>query len=372
MGERRPVTAEVAGSRPVWSAKFFGPLEESGRPRHPVTVKTTGSNPVRIAKVNRRLWVIDNQTKCNRKRRGANPRPERENSTAQLVHFVFPGVAQSGSAPALGAGCRGFESLHPDQPILVIEKSLMRMAHLIEGRFISQQEARIILQEIETGRGRIAEIIERKPYLRNASREAVQKQYGNRVQVFRSIAVDESIRPEGVASVTPDFMVAFNMARDVGVIFTPKGGMETRDPHLVSYTITLDRVLGYSPMLVSHAMDILDGKIKAIRNRHGERLPVDTIVDTAMKEKEIIANLDGLEPKVFRIGQTVNDSIWSSMLRDVYQGRYKNPDQYMKVIKNENPSWFPDGYLDNPENALERFKETIESQAQKMIEFLSK
>jgi hypothetical protein len=26
----------------------------------------------------------------------------------------FRGVAQSGSAPALGAGCRGFESLHPD------------------------------------------------------------------------------------------------------------------------------------------------------------------------------------------------------------------------------------------------------------------
>jgi hypothetical protein len=24
-------------------------------------------------------------------------------------------VAQFGSAPALGAGCRGFESLHPDQ-----------------------------------------------------------------------------------------------------------------------------------------------------------------------------------------------------------------------------------------------------------------
>ena len=25
------------------------------------------------------------------------------------------GIAQSGSAPALGAGCRGFESLYPDQ-----------------------------------------------------------------------------------------------------------------------------------------------------------------------------------------------------------------------------------------------------------------
>ncbi len=27
----------------------------------------------------------------------------------------FRGIAQSGSAPALGAGCRGFKSLYPDQ-----------------------------------------------------------------------------------------------------------------------------------------------------------------------------------------------------------------------------------------------------------------
>ena len=28
---------------------------------------------------------------------------------------TFRGIAQSGSAPALGAGCREFESLYPDQ-----------------------------------------------------------------------------------------------------------------------------------------------------------------------------------------------------------------------------------------------------------------
>ena len=32
-------------------------------------------------------------------------------------HTDSRGMAQSGSAPALGAGCRGFESLCPDQPI---------------------------------------------------------------------------------------------------------------------------------------------------------------------------------------------------------------------------------------------------------------
>ncbi len=30
-------------------------------------------------------------------------------------HSFSRGIAQSGSAPALGAGCRGFESLYPDQ-----------------------------------------------------------------------------------------------------------------------------------------------------------------------------------------------------------------------------------------------------------------
>ena len=28
--------------------------------------------------------------------------------------LLMRGIAQSGSAPALGAGCRGFESLYPD------------------------------------------------------------------------------------------------------------------------------------------------------------------------------------------------------------------------------------------------------------------
>ena len=34
---------------------------------------------------------------------------------AILVGLLYRGIAQSGSAPALGAGCREFESLYPDQ-----------------------------------------------------------------------------------------------------------------------------------------------------------------------------------------------------------------------------------------------------------------
>lgn len=41
------------------------------------------------------------------------------------------GIAQSGSAPALGAGCRGFESLYPDQIFVFIFKLLILRIKII-------------------------------------------------------------------------------------------------------------------------------------------------------------------------------------------------------------------------------------------------
>ena len=38
------------------------------------------------------------------------------------VEIVKRGIAQSGSAPALGAGCREFESLYPDQILAGLRK----------------------------------------------------------------------------------------------------------------------------------------------------------------------------------------------------------------------------------------------------------
>ena len=70
----------------------------------------------------------------------------------------FRGVAQSGSAPALGAGCRGFESLHPDQllpvmpqgrelafgsvrRILCLRFLMVAVAHQVEHRIVAPEVA---------------------------------------------------------------------------------------------------------------------------------------------------------------------------------------------------------------------------------------
>ena len=68
------------------------------------------------------------------------------------------GVAQSGSAPALGAGCRGFESLHPDQLLpglphrrefafgsvrqaLCLRFLMVAVAHQVEHRIVAPEVA---------------------------------------------------------------------------------------------------------------------------------------------------------------------------------------------------------------------------------------
>ncbi len=48
---------------------------------------------------------------------------------------LFRGIAQPGSAPALGAGCREFKSLYPDQFMYIC--SLVIVAQLVEPRTVT-------------------------------------------------------------------------------------------------------------------------------------------------------------------------------------------------------------------------------------------
>ena len=71
------------------------------------------------------------------------------------------GVAQSGSAPALGAGCRGFESLHPDHLLPVMPQrrgvafGLVRQALCLRFLMVAvahQVEHRIVAPEVAGSR----------------------------------------------------------------------------------------------------------------------------------------------------------------------------------------------------------------------------
>ena len=54
--------------------------------------------------------------------------------TLKRLIFVCRGLAQSGSAPALGAGCREFESLYPDHFFLRSTHWFMRLKWFVPVR----------------------------------------------------------------------------------------------------------------------------------------------------------------------------------------------------------------------------------------------
>jgi hypothetical protein len=72
-----------------------------------------------------------------------------ENGSACNIAIDNRGIAQSGSAPALGAGCREFESLYPDQfsiiwnswSPLLSTASMVAVAHQVEPRIVTPEVA---------------------------------------------------------------------------------------------------------------------------------------------------------------------------------------------------------------------------------------
>jgi hypothetical protein len=72
-----------------------------------------------------------------------------ENGSACNIAIDNRGIAQSGSAPALGAGCREFESLYPDQLFMLWNRwspllstsSMVAVAHQVEPRIVTPEVA---------------------------------------------------------------------------------------------------------------------------------------------------------------------------------------------------------------------------------------
>ena len=52
--------------------------------------------------------------------------------------LLYRGIAQSGSAPALGAGCREFKSLYPDQFTTLLGRKMLRHRNLFGYALVAQ------------------------------------------------------------------------------------------------------------------------------------------------------------------------------------------------------------------------------------------
>jgi len=220
---------------------------------------------------------------------------------------------------------------------------------------LSKKDAKDILADIETGKGRIAKIMQKKPELQAQMTQGLP----NKVDGWRAVAVMGGLRSEKIVSLSTNFDVVFGMGSDFPSLMS---GGEIKSPKvtLLHYKIPKKKVLAYVPVLIQYVKAILSGKVNTVAARSGGRLNVSAIYDATKKENEVIADVSGLKPAVLSFDQTVDGRMDLSMVQDVRSGKYKNPKQYFDYLKQTNSGWHP----------FVPFGMEKEEQEQKMKEYL--
>ncbi|RLD65623.1 MAG: hypothetical protein DRI98_14550, partial [Bacteroidetes bacterium] len=224
-----------------------------------------------------------------------------------------------------------------------------RLSMLREARDrLSMADAISIVREIETGRGGIAELMEKKPALKEMSQAKLRGEYGDVVPLFRVISVPEGkeIRDEGIVSTSTDWNVAFHMGRNhAGVVMTRDSFLTMRTV-LLRYDTPVEQCLADVGMLLEMVLESLGGheKIGGQRikgRRSGEGIEVSHVIQEGMKEDEVIADVSGIEPVVLDFDRKKE----LDMVRGMGAGEFDSPDEYMQqrdATKGTNEFFPPD------------------------------
>lgn len=239
-----------------------------------------------------------------------------------------------------------------DQTNIVIEgiNIAMRLMQIHEARnTLTRKDAMLVLREIETGRGGVAELARKKPFISQQAQAWLSQHHGTTLKLFRAVAVTDKseLQSETVVSTTTNWEIAFHMAKDFPVIFGQKEFITNR-PHLLRYDVSINRVLAYVPLLVDQCMELLGdvGDQKITSSRSFDRIPVSHIIQTGKTEEEVIVNVSGITPRVISFEQNTNGRRWMQVFQHVVDGDYKSGSNFEKYYRDNFINWRPNSWDD--------------------------
>jgi len=186
------------------------------------------------------------------------------------------------------------------------------------------------MQDIEQGMGRIRTIAAQHPWLVQACQDIARQELGSEFSVFRALSIPENkpIRPETVVSTTLDWNIAWKIASNApGVVFQGDNTMHGISHVLLHYRIRPENIV----IWVDHALHFVKQAIgkrtnHRIEDRHGELIKIQKVLDFLEEapEKEIIADVTGLTPKVLRCAANSSGGIKLWAFRDHALGHPSN------------------------------------------------
>lgn len=205
----------------------------------------------------------------------------------------------------------------------------MRLCEIARAERLTKTEALTVFREIETGRGGIAALAVKKPFIRRLSRDALADR-GPVLRLFRAVAVyDGSRRPDAIVSTTLDWRVAHRIGSDFPLLI----GGDTQPPriHLLRYDVSADRIVAYLPLLVNLALQALGtgAATGTIPTRDGDRVSLRHCVDFARREQEVVADLSDLRPEVLSFESHAKGKDFYHSLDDIETGTFRTGRQYL-------------------------------------------
>jgi hypothetical protein len=188
---------------------------------------------------------------------------------------------------------------------------------------LSFADAKSFLTDLEHAKGRIAQIARENPWLIGYCQEAAQDRLGASFSVFRGLTLTHDLRADAVASTSLNWEVAYDIIdTSPGMVFT-KGKTLISKKALLHYKITPANIVMWIPVALEFVKQGIGKRTNHnIEDRYGEKRQIAKLLRAVeeMDEQEIVADLNGLTPKVIMFESNLIGGEKKAVFREFMRG----------------------------------------------------
>ena len=174
---------------------------------------------------------------------------------------------------------------------------------------LSFDDAKLILQDIEFGQGRIADVARRNPWLIEESQTTLRERHGDTVSLYRAVSVGKGLRPEAVVSTSLSVGVClYILLMAAGDVGDGEGGWVYNTRTLLHYRVPVGKVLVSLDAVMPHVERSVGlrlnhriiGRTGRDTDEFGEPWTIRRVLECYEEtdEQEVIADVSGLKPAV--------------------------------------------------------------------------
>lgn len=188
---------------------------------------------------------------------------------------------------------------------------------------LSFDDAKAFIADLEQARGRIPELARTYPWLVGYCQEAAQDRLGSTFSVFRGLTLTSDLRGDKIASTSLNWRVAYDIIEGSPGMIMHGNRTYTPTKAILHYRITPAHVVMWIPVALDFVKQSVGKRTNhSIEDRYGEPMKIAKVLQAIeqMDEQEIVADLNGLTPKVVQFDTSLIGNEKLEVFREFMRG----------------------------------------------------